>query len=878
MRAAGPAPSATPPLGFRDIEAGRDFIVTIHQRFTAPPSPPEENLPRRIGAVPPRAEGFRERAVAADLDAGPAVVLAGYSGMGKTQLAVGYAERLWEAGELDLLVWVTAGSRDAIRLGYLAAAQAVRIEATGDEAVGRFLTWLAETPLRWLIVLDELSSTGDLRDLWPPRHASGRTVVTTRSAKVDALGEDVHVAVVGGFDDREAVAYLRERQEGRPQRTEGAAELAGELAGFPLLLAHAAHYVASRDTTYAAYRRLWSARRQQVIPRHSSLARTNMPLQPGFGSFAHIDVVAACSLSLDLASGLIRPVLDLAALVDGGAVPLTFFGTSAVARHLTAVQGRTVDANDVRDALAQAHRFGLATIDAHRMLRLDPWMRRVLLEYLLLAARDERERNMPNDWVSPRPDRPDMGERAAGDALVEAWPGAGGDPVGNQVFFAAAMALRGWADDQFWLNRGHPVLIRAGTALKDAGLLDAAAVYFQYLHGTAHRRLGADHHETRSIHSHLLTVRSLIVRDDITALEELLAEQTRTLGPRHRKTLETRSQVAFAHASAAPGDRGGAEELRHVLAEQRHVLGRNDQDTLFTRYLLGYLRVMAGDVDGATRELKKVLKDQRRALGFDHARTLDTRQVLAQLRVSRGDTSGIDKLLRELAEDQKRVLGRNSEQALLTRHNLVAVRINRGETAEALTELEEVLADFTRVYGADHRETLAVRRNLAFAYGELGDQVGALAELDLTMEYAHRVFSPDDKDFRTTRDRLDHHRHRAYWQVMDEYERDWESDARLLSQMKATISAWYFHNDADGMARAWEFLLSESAAPRDAEGTLSVRRIAACWRGLGGDPARAVAELEQVLDGCAAVLGSEHLLTRFTRRNLAFWRSRAGRA
>lgn len=72
--------------------------------------------------------------------------------------------------------------------------------------------------------------------------------------------------------------------------------------------------------------------------------------------------------------------------------------------------------------------------------------------------------------------------------------------------------------------------------------------------------------------------------------------------------------------------------------------------------------------------------------------------------------------------------------------------------------------------------------------------------------------------------------------------------------------------------------MRKHTAPRDAEGTLSIRRIAACWRGLGGNAAGAVAELEKILDGCVEALGSEHLLTRFTRRNLAFWRARAGRA
>lgn len=45
----------------------------------------------------------------------PCQVLMGMGGVGKTQLAVDYAEQAWDSGQgVDLLVWVTASSRDAI--------------------------------------------------------------------------------------------------------------------------------------------------------------------------------------------------------------------------------------------------------------------------------------------------------------------------------------------------------------------------------------------------------------------------------------------------------------------------------------------------------------------------------------------------------------------------------------------------------------------------------------------------------------------------------------------------------------------------------------------------------------------------------------------
>jgi len=43
---------------------------------------------------------------------------------GKTQLAVAFAESLWQSRELDLLVWIQATSRASVLSGYAAATAA----------------------------------------------------------------------------------------------------------------------------------------------------------------------------------------------------------------------------------------------------------------------------------------------------------------------------------------------------------------------------------------------------------------------------------------------------------------------------------------------------------------------------------------------------------------------------------------------------------------------------------------------------------------------------------------------------------------------------------------------------------------------------------
>ena len=89
---------------------------------------------------------------------------------GKTQLAVAFAESLWHGREVDLLLWVAATSRASVLSGYVEAAVAAMgtdPAADAESVAARFVSWLAETSLPWLVVLDDLSDAADLEGLWP---------------------------------------------------------------------------------------------------------------------------------------------------------------------------------------------------------------------------------------------------------------------------------------------------------------------------------------------------------------------------------------------------------------------------------------------------------------------------------------------------------------------------------------------------------------------------------------------------------------------------------------------------------------------------------------------------------------------------------------
>ncbi|MGH3620729.1 MAG: hypothetical protein ACRDQ5_02940, partial [Sciscionella sp.] len=170
--------------------------------------------PVRVGAVPGLADCYQTRQEAAALDravgpGGTAVltqVLSGLGGVGKSQLAAAYA-RSW-AERVDVLVWVTARSRDAVLSTYaLAAGQLGYRGQEGPAGAEWFLSWLQSTERGWLVVLDDLADPTDLAGLWPegPR---GRTLVTTRRTDAVLSSRGRRRIDVGLFTSTEARSYL----------------------------------------------------------------------------------------------------------------------------------------------------------------------------------------------------------------------------------------------------------------------------------------------------------------------------------------------------------------------------------------------------------------------------------------------------------------------------------------------------------------------------------------------------------------------------------------------------------------------------------------------------------------------------------------------
>jgi tetratricopeptide (TPR) repeat protein len=715
--------------------------------------------PVRSGAVPPLAVNHSPRpesgaGPAGKLSPGETVVLvpadqpadqpgghpARLGGTGKTQVAAALAHEFWETGGVDLLVWVSALSRDAVVTAFAQALGDMGVMDSGEDLgadAARFLAWLADTGRPWMVVLDDLADPADLAGLWP-RGDAGRVLVTTRRRDDLPPGPDRRVVPVGPFSLREALAYLTARLRDDPgQRTE-ALDLATDLGCHPLALAQATALMTDIRANCRDYR-LWLADRRRRL---NGAEPSGAPTSPE----------VTCSLSLDRASqlppaGLAQPALLLAAMMDPSGIPGAVLVSPAACSYITGRRATPADGPQVRDAVNNLSRLGLLTINpasAARTLLVHASVQALVLKTTAPAERDRAA-------------------RAAADALLETWPEADAEqPLMSQALRDAAAKLHGTAAESLWTPEGHGVLIRAGQSREAARLRGAAIAYWQDAIVASTKRLGPAHAQTLLFRDHLAAAQETAGRleEPIGIRERTLADRERVLGPSHPETLTSYANLAHSYQQAGRLD-DAITLFERTLADREWVLGPDHPDTLAALGSLAHAYQQAGRLNEAIATGERNLADRERVQGPDHPDTLAARGSLASAYLTAGRLkNAIPQYERTLA-DRERVLGPGHLDTLTARANLANAYHSARRVKDALPQYQRTLADSERAQGPDHPDTLTARGNLASAYHSAGRLKDALPLYEQTLADRERVLGPDHPTTLTSRGNLAHAYHSA---------------------------------------------------------------------------------------------------------------------
>jgi tetratricopeptide (TPR) repeat protein len=810
------------------------------------------------GSVPPLAEFFHARqetgfGLADGLRPGETILLIpsmlGAGGTGKTQLAVGFAHAMWSARAVELLVWVSAGSRASVVGGYAQAAadldmltSAEAYELTADTIAQRFLSWLQRTDRRWAVMLDGVASPAELDGLWPQGPA-GQVVVTSRlrEQELGSIGSAAGVTAypVPGFSRREALGYLNARLTGYPDQRIEALDLAEDVGGLPIALSQAAAVVMATQTTCRDYRAEFAQRMQGT-------AGTQVDGCPPA-------LLATWSLAVEHAhqlgsAGLAWPALVFASVLDTGGIPAGVLTAPAAAGYITGQQGgpqRGGEQNLVRTAYASLERLGLLSVDNASPVRT-VWLHSAV-------------RSLVRAYLAPG--NVEQVVSAAANGLLEAWPEAGspgGGPQLSQALRDNAAALRAFAGDMLWKPEAHPLLVRAGISLSEAPVLaDAAIGYWQALGATSAQLLGPGHAQSLLSRERLADAYAASGRlsEALPVFEAALDDREATFGPHHPETVTARLTVA--NALHAAGRESEAIELyEQVLAARERLFGPAHRETLAVRLKLAESYEMAGRRGDSVRLYERAVTDAERELGPAHRDTLTARASLAAAYLGAGrNKEAISAFERTLAAQEReeaaatdgaQLAGPGADAAgaptalgiLATRAALAGAYRAAGKNKEAIAEYERVLAGREQQFGADHPDTITARASLGYAYRNAGKLREAIPHYERVVADRERIFGADHRDTLASRALL-----AAAYQV-----------ARRMREAVATYEAVVADSE-------------RALGPGDLD-TLTARCNLAAAYYEGGRMPDGITVMRHALADCERYLGPDHAMTATVRESL----------
>lgn len=824
--------------------------------------------PVHMGQIPAVTHHYQLRAADQELvaafQAGGArtAVVTGMGGVGKTQIAARYAEKV--SGDLDLVLWVSAaGGRDAVLETYAHAActlQLVEADLATERAAATLLDWLRSTDRKWLLVLDDVGLPGELRSLWPPGVPGGWTVITTRHRGAGMLGNGRHVISVDVFDRAQSDAYFRTELPG--ETPAAISTLGNDLGHLPLALAHAVAYIMDTGLSVDRYRALLSDGSTSI----AKLFPHADELGEGFDQTIASTWLLSTRLAETLAPGVGKVLLRAASVLDPSGIPLALFTSESMVNRIMGDLGTDVVEHDAHAGLQVLHRLHLVTVDdTTSLVRMHNLVQRVTREALKSAD--------------------DLGEiaYAVADGLVEIWPAE--DFGIGLVFRVNTAALEGHARAELIRDGAvHSVLVRAGESLAAAGQVAAAAEYMETLHNAAVDRLGADYPESWALRNNAALWRAETgdatgAVAELTKVLELIADQLGAGSPEYVWVYNN-----LAYARGLDGDVVGAIKAYSELLKLQSAVATTTVDVLRTRNNIALWTGRAGLPELAASQFEALLRDVVAEFGETDLLTLKVRGNLVGAQSLAGAQPDFDGVLTDMARE----LGEDHPETLKVRHSYAGWLWRTGNHATARSVHEQVIADRIRVLGPDHPDCLITRSELAYERGMAGDPENAAENLTELLVDESRVLGPRHPHTLTSRLQrasiLPDVRAAAaeLEQLRDDLLETPDLNTSLLVDVLRTLASRYSAIDDEHRAAEVNMQLLQLLQVQVRTPVTNQRKLMetmyhlARWRGRTGHPADARQAFLGLLTAASAVYGTDDRFVLTIRNEAAFWSREAG--
>lgn len=575
------------------------------------------------------------------------VAVHGLGGVGKTQLAVAYADRRG-AEYPDGTFWLRADQESSIlsdlaSLSWHTALPERRRPEQGQQ-ITAVVRWLRAHP-RWLLVLDNVEPAArEAIDRWLAG-LPGHLLSTSRTPMWPVRLR------LGLLSPEQSTSLLLQRT--RQCDGEAAGAVAEALGGLPLALAQAAAYVEVSGRDLASYAELLRTRLVELMGEtppedYPSTVATTWRL-----SFERLEHACPAAVAL----------LRLCAFLAPDDIPISVLQAHA---HVLDGDLRQVLADDIAldRAVGALRQYSLAErqgdrLSVHRLVQAvvreslpeaerRGWLARAIR--LLAAAVPDDPPNQPERWpLSARL----VAHAQSVDELTRSCPVEPGR-------LSRLLDLTGrylWARGEFW--QGRPFFDRA-LAIRDAVF-------------------GPDHPETADT----LDCFALLMwqRGDLAAArplhERALAINERVHGPDHVETASSLNNLASL--LARQGELAAARSMhQRALTIRERALGPDDVLTANSLNNLGQLLFDMGEPAEARPLLQRALAICEARLGPDHPHTAVCLHNVARVLHEQGESSAARPLIERALAIRERVLAPGHDQTARSRELMARIRQGGG--------------------------------------------------------------------------------------------------------------------------------------------------------------------------------------------------------
>jgi tetratricopeptide (TPR) repeat protein len=704
--------------------------------------------------------------------------LHGLRGVGKTVLAVAYAER--HRGDHRATWWIRAQTEITmradlvglgLRLGWVAP------DEKEEPALAVVKERLRHEGEGVLLIYDNAPDAAALRE-YLPRGGAARVLVTSNSHAWRGVADLIEIEV---WPKEIGAEYLIART-GRAGERSAAESLSEALGGLPLAHEQAAAYCERLGISFAEYRKRFEATPGRLLDdtRHA-------PPEHNDG----MTVAKSFALAIEEAAKLnpaAEPLIVHAALLAPEPIPLFLFAEARDkfgAPLATALADSGLDESIAalrsfalidRESIMDERDVSITTdsIRLHRLVRevaaagCEGEARRKLQRVLAAAVAAVYPQDCYRDpaaWPRSALLTPHLLAICETEILDTAelacflnWAGT---YFHGRAAYSPARSLykRALAIDEKALGDEHPNtatdLNNLALLLQDQGELAEARPLCERALAIRQKALGREHPDTAQSLNNLATL--LKAQGDLAAArplyERALAIDEKALGPEHPNTATDLNNLALL--LQAQGDLAGARRLyKRALAIDEKVLGPEHPATATDLNNLASLLHAQGDLAAARPLYERALAIREKALGSEHPDTATNLNNLATLLKAQGDLAGARRLYeRALAIDEK-ALGPEHPNTAQGLNNLASLLKAQGDLVAARPLYERALAIDEKVLGPEHPATATDLNNLAHLLQAQGDLAGARRLYERALAIDEKALGPEHPNTRTVRNNL----------------------------------------------------------------------------------------------------------------------------